>query len=147
MGKQVDGEYAYELHLAAYRRRARLTLQQVGDRLGYHLSAVQKWEKHVVSPTSNDLIRIAELYGVSPGTLFLDPEEIARIRSSATPNVFAQVAGVHPAALLWAGEDPERREHANKLTRCIAILERISPAWAEQWIKLAELSSTVESDG
>lgn len=132
---------AGRLYLKEYRRRAGVTLKQVGEHLGLHFTAVQKWETQVSSPPARDLFRIAERYGVHPAALFLDPDGFDKAESIGLLQVHAKLAGVHPAAQLLTGGDLERLRMAEQLTRFVAVLERNSPKWIDRWLKLAEITN------
>jgi transcriptional regulator with XRE-family HTH domain len=136
---------AERVHLKEYRKRAGLTLQQVAARLELHATSVQKWETGVSSPTARDLMRLAHVYDVHPGALFLDPEGIERTKTIDALITVAALAGVNPAALVIAGTEPERRHRAEQLTRCNTVLDRKSPEWCHHWITLGELSSEAPS--
>ena len=58
------------LHIAEYRRRAGLTQQEVGRRLGVSCQAVSKWEQGRSCPDIMLLPDIARLFGVTIDALF-----------------------------------------------------------------------------
>ena len=59
--------------LAAYRKLAGMTQQQLGDRLNISAQAISKWEKDLTEPGLATLRVLAELYKVSVDVL-LDPD-------------------------------------------------------------------------
>jgi transcriptional regulator with XRE-family HTH domain len=141
-----DGWPPPQLYLREYRVRAGLSLKELARRLEIHFTAIQKWETRVSSPTIPHLINLAYIYEVHPAALFFDPSGSDQKRRVDALVIFAGIAGVSPAALLLAGEEPERRQRAEQLTRCLAILDRLHDDWAEHWIKIGELSVSPDSD-
>ena len=126
------------LHLREHRKRAGVTLVQAGAAVGVHASAVQKWERNVNAPTTRDLIRFAELYGIHPGAFFMAPDRSDVDERIDVLRVYGRLSDTHPAALLLAGEEPERRDQALRLTRCLTILERVPIEYAERWLAIGE---------
>ncbi|MBQ9145824.1 MAG: helix-turn-helix domain-containing protein [Clostridia bacterium] len=47
------------------RKRLRLTQADIGTRLGVSQQAVAKWERDIAEPCQSDLIKLANIYGVS----------------------------------------------------------------------------------
>jgi transcriptional regulator with XRE-family HTH domain len=135
-----DGSPLPQLYLREYRVRAGLTLKELAERLEIHFTAIQKWETRVSSPTIPHLLNLAHIYEVHPAALFFDPSGIDPKRKIDALVTSAGIAGVNPAALLLAGEEPERRQRAEQLTRCLTILDQKPAEWAEHWLKLGELS-------
>ena len=55
--------------LRAARRRARLTQQQLADRLGLHPMTVSQWERGLRSPTVATVGRLAAVLRTTPSAL------------------------------------------------------------------------------
>ena len=53
-------------NMRAERKRKNLTLEQVGEIIGAHPNAVNRWEMGHTEPTSSNLIALCSLYGCSP---------------------------------------------------------------------------------
>lgn len=64
------------IYLREWRKAAGLTLEHVGNKLGIHLTALQKWEKGVNAVDTRDIERLGKLYGVHPSALFYHPEDV-----------------------------------------------------------------------
>ncbi len=137
---ESDGSPLPQLYLREHRTLAGMTLKDLAERLELHFTAIQKWEKGVSSPTVPHLLNLAHIYGVHPGALFFDPSGLAIKQRLDSLAVFAKISGVNPAALLLAGEEPERRDRAEQLTRCLEVLDRMPGEWAESWLRVGELS-------
>ena len=56
--------------LADYRKGLGLSQTELAERLGATSDAVSKWERGVISPDAETLVRAAELFGVSPSALY-----------------------------------------------------------------------------
>ena len=55
--------------MRAARIRKGLTTEEVGERVGVHKNAVQRWERGESEPMGSNLIALSKLYGVSPDVL------------------------------------------------------------------------------
>jgi transcriptional regulator with XRE-family HTH domain len=65
-------------NLKAAREKSALSQQDVAKRLGISKSAVSQWESGTTRPSPENLVGLAELYGLVPGVLeYADPETIA----------------------------------------------------------------------
>lgn len=63
------------LYLKEWRDAHGLTLVQLGSRLGKHFTTIQKWESGGNAVDTNDMQRLADVYGVHPAALFFHPNE------------------------------------------------------------------------
>lgn len=57
------------LYLKALRAESGLTQQQVADMTGLHHSTISAYERNAVNIPSDQLEKLAEIYGVSPGDI------------------------------------------------------------------------------
>lgn len=53
-----------------------MTQSQVGKEMGVTKDTISNWERGKTSPTGNQLLKLCELYNVSPSDIFL-PEKLA----------------------------------------------------------------------
>ncbi|MBE1599668.1 helix-turn-helix domain-containing protein [Streptomyces stelliscabiei] len=61
------------MKMRAARRTARLTQQQLADRIECEVKSISRWENGYRAPDLNDLIRIADALGVPLADLVRDP--------------------------------------------------------------------------
>lgn len=60
-----------------YRKQSGLSQEELADKLGISRQSVSKWERAESCPDTDNLIRLAKLYGVSIDTLLnVDPDEV-----------------------------------------------------------------------
>lgn len=64
----------YSLNLQPFRKRAKLTQQQLADKVGVEQPTIQRWEAGKQQPDLNYLDKLAGVLGVHPGELFRDEE-------------------------------------------------------------------------
>lgn len=59
----------YGKRIAEHRKKAGLTQQELGDKLGVTPQAVSKWEKGLSQPDFDATKKMCEIFGISPGDL------------------------------------------------------------------------------
>lgn len=101
--------------LLEYRRASGYSQEELAERLGVIRQAVSKWERAKASPDTDNLIALAELYGVTIDELINGSR-----RESAPEDVGAtvdetseEVASAEPEEDAEPGEDDEDDEHEN----------------------------------
>jgi len=73
-------------HLRAWRKRARLTLEQLADKIGSKVSTISGWETGSRTVDLDDLKRLADAYGVHPALLLHAPpgsDDLLRLQGAA----------------------------------------------------------------
>ena len=85
MGAQIVGKWN---SLAEARRQSGLSQQEVAEALDVSRQAVSRWETGAAAPSTENLVELARLYGVT---------------------LYALVNGPAPAAASTAGEAPRRK--------------------------------------
>lgn len=75
--KKIDPD-PYQMHLAAWRQKRGLTLEQVGEKLDVAHTTVGRWERGELPISSPRLVQLCQLYTVTPAQLLLDPESAER---------------------------------------------------------------------
>lgn len=87
------------VHLRAWRKRARLTLEQLADKIGSKVSTISGWETGQRTVDLDDLKRLADAYGVHPSLLLYAPpgsdhliqlQEAANLLSNMSPQDAAE---------------------------------------------------------
>lgn len=73
--------------IAAVRRAAGLTQEQLGELLGVSRQAVSRWESDTAYPETDKIVRMAELFHVSCDWLLRDGAEAPAPGQSAPPAV------------------------------------------------------------
>lgn len=76
--------------LVEYRKRAGYSQEELADKLGISRQAVSKWERVEASPDTDNLIALANLYGVSLDELIngkKDPEPKEKVEDEKTDTV------------------------------------------------------------
>ena len=68
--------------LLQYRKKHNLSQEELANKIGVSRQAVSKWERAEASPDTDNLILLAEIYGVSLDEL-LRSEQFLKIRSQA----------------------------------------------------------------
>ena len=95
--------------IAALRRQAGLTQEQVAERLGVTAQAVSKWENDVSCPDISLLPGLAELLGVSTDELLgvrpVEPRVLFVVFAAPLPQLVAQRAQFGRRLLLGQGAD------------------------------------------
>ena len=135
------------IYLKEYRQRARLTQQQVAEQLGIQPPAVYKWENNITSPSLRDAERLADVYGISPGQLFENPDESEKTAESVISLiVFAKVAGVLPGAWLHVQQDTERLREADQVTRLLQVWDELDGTYRHHWLEIADLYRKKSAD-
>jgi transcriptional regulator with XRE-family HTH domain len=71
----MTSDWLPHLHLAAWREKANLTQEQMGNKLNLSKSAISRWEAGLRNMDLRDLARVASLLNVEPVALFLSPED------------------------------------------------------------------------
>lgn len=61
--------------LRAHRERCKMTQELVAQKLGVSRQAVSKWEQGVSEPSTTNLVKLANLYGVDPADLLREVKE------------------------------------------------------------------------
>jgi transcriptional regulator with XRE-family HTH domain len=77
---EYDPEVSRGATIRKWRKKAKLTQRELGEKVGVSPQAVSEWERNVTDPTSDNLERLAEAVNVSLG-------EFSRRTSAATPPV------------------------------------------------------------
>ena len=62
-------------NMKAERARNGMTIDQVAERIGVSRNAVSRWENDISSPSTNNLMALCQLYGVSPEYLLDKTDE------------------------------------------------------------------------
>lgn len=108
MGAQIVGKWN---SLAEARRQSGLSQQEAAEALDVSRQAVSRWETGAAAPSTENLVELARLYGVT-----LD----------------ALVNGPAPAAASTAGEAPRRKIQWGWITAAALalILAAVIAAWA-----------------
>lgn len=113
--------------LAARRKQAGLSQESLAERLGVSRQAVSKWERSESSPDTDNLIALAQLYGVSlDELLYVDDsikddmafESVDRAAehteaAAAFPDTKTVHVGEHPVDTGEDAEDPQRTAPAD----------------------------------
>lgn len=110
--RSVANQFAASLR--QLRARASLTQDQVARRIGCHESAVSRWESGSRFPTAEDLLALADLFGVStdfllgrtvqhtvPGTALVDQALLERLEAAATTEEFDRIIAEHADQAVW----------------------------------------------
>ena|GEM_PF-1801617 len=108
MGAQIVGKWN---SLAEARRQSGLSQQEVAEALDVSRQAVSRWETGAAAPSTENLVELARLYGVT---------------------LYALVNGPAPAAASTAGEAPRRKIQWGWITAAALalILAAVIAAWA-----------------
>ena len=108
MGAQIVGKWN---SLAEARRQSGLSQQEVAEALDVSRQAVSRWETGAAAPSTENLVELARLYGVT---------------------LYALVKGPAPAAASTAGEAPRRKIQWGWITAAALalILAAVIAAWA-----------------
>ena len=108
MGAQIVGKWN---NLTEARRQSGLSQQEVAEALDVSRQAVSRWETGVAAPSTENLVELARLYGVSLDEL---------------------VNGPAPASDAAAGEAPRRKLQWGWITAAALalILAAVIAAWA-----------------
>lgn len=61
--------------LRAHRERCKMTQELVAQKLGVSRQAVSKWEQGASEPSTTNLVKLANLYGVDPADLLREVKE------------------------------------------------------------------------
>lgn len=65
----------YQAHLRVWRKSRKLTLETLAEQTGYAISTLSGWEKGSREVGTEDLVRLAAVYGVHPAALLMAPKE------------------------------------------------------------------------
>lgn len=66
-------------NIRKYRKRKKLSLRDLGDKLGLSHTAIDKYEKNKLIPNSTTLIKLANIFEVKVADLFKNPQEEIKI--------------------------------------------------------------------
>jgi len=66
---------AFQAKLRIWRKSRKLTLEALAEQTGYAVSTLHGWEKGHREVGTEDLVRLAAVYGVHPAALLMAPEE------------------------------------------------------------------------
>ncbi len=66
----------FEEKLRTLRNRDRLSQKQLGDMLGIHRSHIGKIEQSQKTPNAAMILKIADIFEVTPNQLMLDDQEV-----------------------------------------------------------------------
>ena len=127
------------MYLEAYRKKARLTREQVAKRLGVQAPAVYKWENGLTDISVRNAKQLATLYGVTFDALSLDPDKLPTSANyETTVAVWSALHGIHATAGLHVRMDYERIDEAKEISSALAILQRLPPALRKHWLGVGE---------
>ena len=109
---------------------AQLSLRRAAELIGRTASAVQKWENGTNSPTVADIYRMADAYGVSACSFFVEPQNELTPRPTnwQGSDPTSAVAGCIP----WRGAHDE--VDALQIEECTEALLLVPPDFAMHWI-------------
>ena len=114
--------------LVELRRNAELSQEDLAAKLGVSRQAVSKWERAESSPDTDNLIALAQLYGVSLDALLLSGGAAATAQSEPEPEPQPSYEAYDPSRyddgpslyeqqLHWEAGDEERRKEQWKRRR------------------------------
>jgi transcriptional regulator with XRE-family HTH domain len=125
--------------LRAYRDRKHLTRKQVAAFMGIGEPAIYRWENGQASPSLRDVMRLAQLYEISPAAFFIDPNQPAALsRHHVIPEVWAKAVGISPKASDLIEHDPDRIDEGKRFDRIFQIVERLPKPACDYWISQGE---------
>ncbi len=95
-------------NIARYRNKKGLSQEKIAERIGVSRQAVTKWESNISRPSSDNLFKLAEIFGISVDDL-LNSETIdntpnrENYKNSKTPWIFIGITAVCIAAYVSIG--------------------------------------------
>lgn len=93
--------------IAALRKRAGLSQEQLSEALGVSRQAVSKWESGGAMPELDKIVQLSRVLGVSTDALLLDELDCfssipPELTGSARPFPVSQGSGTGPGRRIWA---------------------------------------------
>lgn len=149
------------------RLAARLTLVALGEKVGVSHTAIQKYEKGILTPSSSQLLQLARACGVRTEYFFrthkvelLQPEfrklstfgktaqDALKIKVVELVETRIELLGAFPESPLFAFAPPEGLpDHIHSLDEIEAFTDHLRTAWQLGMNPIADLTDTLEGVG
>ncbi|MBX9697896.1 MAG: helix-turn-helix domain-containing protein [Acetobacteraceae bacterium] len=89
---------AFQAKLRLWRKSRKMTLDQLAEQTGYAVSTLSGWETGEREVGTEDLVRLAAVYGVHPAALLMAPEEASpKVARMIRASGLAERLGDQPA--------------------------------------------------